>query len=118
MAELLGAKIPTEVKTDGLSVLPLLKGGAAPKRDYFYWELHEAGPSLQAVRFGDWKAVKKGPAVAVELYDLKANPGEKTDLAARHPDLVAKAAALMADARTDHPDWPLRDRSPPKKKKD
>jgi arylsulfatase A len=116
-AELLGAKLPGEVKTDGVSVLPLLKGGAAPKRDYFYWELHEnSGPSLQAVRFGDWKAVKNGPSAAVELYDLKADPGEKTNLAAKHPDVVAKAAKLMADAREDHPDWPLREKPAPKKK--
>jgi len=108
-AALIGAKLPAEVKTDGLSVLTLLKGDAVPKRDYFYWELHEAGPSLQAIRFGDWKAVKNGPSAAVELYDLKADPGEKTDLAAKNPDVVAKAVKLMAGAREDHPDWPLRD---------
>ena len=108
-AELIGAKLPDMVKTDGVSIFPLLKGGAAPKRDYFYWELHEAGPSLQAIRFGDWKAVRNGPAAAVELYDLKADPGEKTDLAAKNPDVVARATKLMTDAREDHPDWPLRD---------
>ena len=107
-AEIIGAKLPAEAKTDGVSILPLLKGGAAPKRDCLYWELHE-GASLQAIRFGDWKAVKNGPAAAVELYDLKADPGEKTDLAAKHTDVVAKAVKLMADAREDHPDWPLRD---------
>jgi arylsulfatase A-like enzyme len=116
-AELIGAKLPAGVQTDGLSVLPLLKGGNAPKRDYFYWELHEGGGTVQAVRFGDWKAVRNGPSAAVELYDLNADAGEKADLAARHPDLVAKAVRLMAAARTDHPDWPLRDRPQPKNKK-
>jgi arylsulfatase A-like enzyme len=108
-ADILTAKLPENVKTDGVSILPLLKGGAAPKRDYFYWELHEAGPSLQAVRFGDWKGVKNGPSAAVELYDLKADPGEQTNLAAMNPDVVAKAVKLMAGAREDHPDWPLHD---------
>lgn len=108
-AEVIGAKLPAEAKTDGLSMLSLLKGGAAPKREFFYWELHEAGPSLQAIRFGDWKAVKNGPSAAVELYDLKADPGEQQDLAAKHPELVAKAVKLMAGAREDHTDWPLRD---------
>jgi arylsulfatase A len=116
-AELTGAKPPAGVPTDGLSVLPLLKGGDAPRRDYFYWELHEGGGTIQAVRFGDWKAVRNGPSRPVELYDLKADAGEKTDLAAKHPDPVAKAVKLMADARTDHPDWPLRDRPAPRKKK-
>lgn len=108
-AELIGAKVPTVAQTDGLSILPVLKGGAAPKRDYFYWELHESGPSLQAVRFSDWKAVKNGPSAAVELYDLMADPGEKTNLAAKNPDVVAKAVKMMAGGREDHPDWPLRD---------
>lgn len=108
-ADLIGAKLPPGARTDGLSILALLKGRAAPKREYFYWELHEAGPSLQAIRFGDWKAVKGGPSAAVELYDLNADPGEKTNLATKNPDIVAKAAKLMASAREDHPDWPLRD---------
>ncbi len=108
-ADLIGAKVPAEAKTDGVSILPLLKGGAAPKRDYFYWELHESGPSLQAIRFANWKAVKNGPSTAVELYDLKADPGEKTDLAAKNPEVVAQAVKLMASAHQDHPDWPMRD---------
>jgi arylsulfatase A-like enzyme len=116
-ADLIGAKLAAGVETDGLSVLPLLEGGDAPNREYFYWELHEGGGTVQAVRFGDWKAVRNGPSRPVELFDLKADPGETTDLAAKHPDLVAKAVKLMADARTDHPDWPLRDRPQPKKKK-
>jgi arylsulfatase A len=115
-ADILGAKLPAEAKTNGTSVLSLLKGGPAPKRDYFYWELHEnSGPSLQAARFGNWKAVKNGPSAAVELYDLKADSGEKTDLAAKHPDVVEKATKLMTDARQDHPDWPLREKPVPKK---
>lgn len=108
-AELIGAKVPAEAKPDGVSIVPLLKGGAAPKREHFYWELHEGAPTLQAVRFGDWKAVRKGPSAAIELYDLKADPSEKTDLAAKNPDAVARATKLLTAAREDHPDWPLRD---------
>jgi arylsulfatase A-like enzyme len=117
-AELIGAKLPAGAKTDGLSILPLLKGGAAPERECFYWELHEGGGSIQAVRFGDWKAVKNGPSAKVELYNLKADPGESKDLAADRPELVKKATALLSSQRTDHPDWPLRDRKArPKKDK-
>lgn len=64
--ELAGAKLQDGFKPDGLSLVSFLKGGAAPQRDYFYWELHE-GPSLQAVRFGDWKAVKNGLSAKTEL---------------------------------------------------
>ncbi|MCX6905434.1 MAG: arylsulfatase [Verrucomicrobia bacterium] len=106
-AELSGAKIPAECHPDGFSLVAFLKGGPAPKRDFFYWELHETLKPIQAVRFGDWKAVKNGPQAALELYDLAADPGEKKNLAAQQPDLVAKAQALLNSAHADDPDWPL-----------
>jgi len=115
-AELTGATLPKGAKTDGLSLVSFLKGGPAPKRDYFYWELHEA-KSIQAIRFGDWKAVRNGPSAAIELYDLKADSGEKNDLAAAKPELVAKAEALMKTARTDDPNWPMAEKRDQKNRK-
>jgi arylsulfatase A len=106
-AELAGAKVPGSFKPDGVSLVSFLKGGSAPKRDYFYWELHE-GPSIQAIRFGDWKAVRNAPTAEVELYDLKTDSSEKHDVASAHPDLVAKAIRLMKEARVDDPNWPMR----------
>jgi len=107
-AELAGAKLPDGFKPDGYSLVEFLKGGPAPKRDYFYWELHE-GRAIQAVRFGNWKAVRNGPAKPIELYDLGKDPAEATNLAAAQPELVAKAEALMKAARVDDPNWPMRD---------
>src|SRR5688572_12867140 len=78
--ELAGAKLPDGFKPDGLSLVSMLEGGAAPKRDYFYWELHEQQQSLQAVRFGDWKAVKVGVSAPTQLFDLKSDVGERHDL--------------------------------------
>ena len=104
--ELAGAKPPAGLKTDGLSLVSFLKGGPAPKREYFYFELHEGRPQ-QAIRFGDWKAVIAGPRKPMELYDLANDPGETKDLAPGRPDLVSKARALMESARMDDPNWPL-----------
>ena len=109
-AELAGAKLPAGFQPDGLSLVSYLKGGAAPQRDHFYWELHEGKP-IQAVRFGDWKAVKNGPAAKIELYDLAADPAERKDLAPERPDLVKKAAELMRSSRVDDPNWPMPPRS-------
>jgi arylsulfatase A-like enzyme len=106
--ELAGAKLPDGFKPDGYSLMEFLKGGPAPKRDYFYWELHE-GRAIQAVRFGNWKAVRNGPSKPVELYDLSKDAGEATNLAAAQPELVAKAEALMKAARVDDPNWPMSD---------
>ena len=106
VAELSGAEIPATVKTDGLSLVPFLKGGPAPKREYYYWELHEGTP-IQAARWDDWKAVRNGPSRPIEIYDLKTDVGETRDLAADKPELVAKAEAIMKAARTDDPAWPM-----------
>ena len=86
-------------RTDGLSFLPSVLGqpGEQRRHDYLYWEFYE-GKGSCAVRFGDWKAVHKPLACGkTELYDLKADLGERHDLAAEHPDLVEKAEALMKE---------------------
>lgn len=105
-AELAGVTLPGAVKTDGVSVAPLLTGGAAPRRELFYWELHE-GTSLQAARFGHWKAVKNGPTAPIELYDLTNDVSESVNLASQKPEVVAQAESLMKSARTEDPHWPL-----------
>jgi len=110
-AELAGAAIPPECKTDGISLVSHLKGGPAPKRDAFYWELHEGKP-IQAVRFDNWKAVKNGPQASIELYDLTKDPGEADNLADHHADLMEKAASLMKQNHSPSPDWPLTGPSP------
>jgi arylsulfatase A-like enzyme len=110
-AELTGAKIPATVHTDGVSLVFYFKGGHAPQREYFYWELHE-GPTLQAVRWGDWKAVRNGPSKPIEIYDLKTDVTESKNLAEEKPELVTKAEALMKAAHVDDPNWPMRDHKP------
>lgn len=110
--ELSGAKLPEGFRPDGLSLVFFLKGGLAPRRDYFYWELHEQG-SIQAIRFGDWKAVRNGPSQPIELYDLKTDAAETHNLAAAQPELVAKAESLMKSARAEDPNWPLKDKPKP-----
>lgn len=104
--ELSGAKLPAGFATDGHSLAGFLRGGPAPQRDYFYWELHEAA-FIQAVRFGDWKAVRNGPGKPLELYDLKSDAGEQRDVAAQQPERVAQAEELLKSARRDDPNWPV-----------
>lgn len=114
-AALTNAKPPADYQTDGMSLVSYLKGGAAPQRDSFYWELHEGKP-IQAVRFGSWKAVKNGPEADVELYDLTTDAAEKTNLAGSHPELVGKANALLKAGHRPDPNWPL-DRQSDRRKK-
>jgi arylsulfatase A-like enzyme len=100
-AELAGGAPPPD--TDGISIAPTLLGrGAQRQHDALYWEFHSRGSS-QAVRMGQWKAVRnnltKQPDAPIELYDLERDPGETTDVAAAHPEVVTRVEALM---RTSH----------------
>jgi len=76
---------------------------------FFYWELHE-GASIQAVRWGDWKAVRNGPSKSIEIYDLKNHVGETMDLASQKPELASKAESLMAAAHAEDSNFPMRDK--------
>ena len=110
--ELTGITPPDGYRTDGKSLAGYLKGGDAPRRDYFYWELHLGKGAIQAARKGDWKAVRLGVDKPIELYDLAADPGERNDLAADHPDVLAEMATILRDAREPDENWPLDRRSP------
>ncbi|TWT70628.1 arylsulfatase [Crateriforma conspicua] len=104
--EMAGAEPPEGYETDGHSLVDFLRGGDAPKRDYFYWELHGGRP-IQAARFGDWKAVRLGVDRPIEIYDLAQDPAESNDLAESRPDLVANAAEIFSEAHRENPHWPL-----------
>ena len=105
-AELAGAKSPAGL--DGQSAAPVLLGtGTVKPHEFLYWEFHESG-SKQAVRTGDWKAIRNKLGERLELYDLSKDLGEKDDVAAEHPDVVAKVEAYLKAARTESKEWPLR----------
>ena len=109
-AALAGAKLPAGQPADGHSLVEFLRGGPAPAREYFYWELHEGKP-LQAVRFGNWKAVRSGSGQALELSDLNSDAAEAQNLAATSFAHVARAEAFMKAAHTPDPNWPLTGRA-------
>lgn len=90
-------------KFDGRDLLPHLT--KRPKRllhDGLYWRL---GPQ-SAIRKGDWKLVKMAQAEP-ELYDLAADIGEKTNLAADNPDRVEELDGLLRkwDGELAEPLW-------------
>lgn len=108
-AELSGASAPSNL--DSISFLPACLGrsDAQRKHDYLYWEFYER-ESKQAVRMGRWKAIRQpmftGP---IELYDLETDLGEEHNIAARHADVVERAAAAMAEAHVPSPLWKIPD---------
>ena len=114
VVELSGMRRAEPPRTDGLSLVSFLKGGSAPKREHFYWELHEGRPQ-QAVRFGDWKAVRTAPDRELELFDLAADRGERRDLASAFPEVRQRAEDLLRASHGEHAAWPLAGGAPKNK---
>jgi arylsulfatase A-like enzyme len=105
LAELTGVKLPA-VKLDGRSLVKVLREAKAPgpHADHpLHWQVG-AGPNADwAVREGDWKLIgstrdttdgKQPVKMSVFLANLKSDPAEKTNLADRHPDIVARLRKL------------------------
>lgn len=88
-----GVALPTAKPLDGASLLPLLTGRSRTHLPTFYWsEGGEAGG--WAVRSGDWKLVAQRGQMKAELFNLAADPGEQTDLAASQRAKVAELTRL------------------------
>lgn len=108
LCEIAGIEPPKDI--DGVSLTPtLFAKGDQKKHAFLYWEFPGYG-GQQAVRAGDWKAVRQALAkgkILTELYDLKGDIEEKNDLAAKHPDIVAKLEKIMKEQHTPSADFPL-----------
>jgi arylsulfatase A-like enzyme len=96
-------------KIDGLSIAPTLLGKPGQKKhEFLYWESADNNQRVaqQAVRLGDWKAVRGKTAKDWELYDLKTDVKESTDVAAQHPDVMQKIHAIIAAEHTPERKYP------------
>jgi arylsulfatase len=107
ICELTGASPPTGI--DGRSLASVLLGdqaAPAPTRPYLYRELG----GQQAIRVGPWKGVRRhlrrGDTTML-LFNLDTDPGETTNVADDHPDIVARLETLLAEAHVPSPDFPL-----------
>lgn len=117
-AEIIGTKLPGHAGEDSVSFLPALVGSThGPSREAI---VHHSLNGSFAIRQGDWKLAlcpgsggwtKPRPGrddasglPAVQLYNLKDDVGEQTNLQERHPEIVAQLTALLekyvADGRS------------------
>jgi arylsulfatase A len=102
------AGVPAPAGLDGVSMFRALRGEAEPAQPFLYWEFHGHG-FQQAVRMGDWKALRLSSRGPLLLYNLQTDPGERRDIAASHPEIVSRIERYLRTARTDSPHWPVRD---------
>jgi len=133
LLELAGGKAETPKDTDGISFAPTLLGQQQQPRPFLYREFAPGG-GQQMVRIGDWKGVRMGmqpgagkgkakakaaekatakanpaspPNLKIQLYNLKTDRAETTDVADQHPDIVAQIKKIMRDQHTPNPEFPL-----------
>jgi uncharacterized sulfatase len=99
LLEITGVSAPQNQACDGVSLVPLLRGGQALDREILYWHFPTSMWSRWpggAIRRGGYKLIEFFEDHHVELYDLANDPGETCDLARERPDL---AASLLGELR-------------------
>jgi arylsulfatase A-like enzyme len=105
LAELGGGSAPGGI--DGISMTAALRGAPQRSHEFLYWEFHERG-FQQAIRTGQWKAVRLKNDAPLELYDLSSDVAEQHDVAAAHPEVVQKVEGYLKAARTESEIWPVK----------
>lgn len=133
LCEIVGIDAPKDRKLDGASILPIFKGKSVNRTKPLYWQFNRArGKPKVAMRDGDWKILatltgtelkpgadliekdrqimKSAELDTFELYNLRNDIGEKTDLASKEPERVKKMAAqlkkMYREVRDESPTWP------------
>jgi arylsulfatase A len=105
--EIAGVRGHLKHKPDGVSLVPLLKEkeSRAPKRDALFWHYphysNQGGRPGGAVRKGDFKLIEFYEDGKLELYNLKDDWSEKTDLAAKMPEKVKELRQMLQDWRKE-----------------
>ena len=100
LIKLAGGSVDQPLPLDGMDVWPTIaRGEPSPRREVVYNVPGAYGAEMgdPAIRLGDFKLVGE------ELYDIPRDPYERTDVAARHGDVVvqlkARLAAVAAERR-------------------
>lgn len=93
-----GATGSSSLPPDGVDLVSLVAGDKPATERTLFWRILNRTRMHRAVRSGQWKLLMDGAygglgtgeVVRIMLFDLNADPGERRDLAARHPDRVSR----------------------------
>ena len=141
--ELAGVKAPDDRPLDGTSLAPLFEGQPLARTTPLYWHYFRSiGGPKAALRVGDWmilghwdgpqlgpggsvhkgdcEAIKSAKLTTFELYNLKDDLAETTDLAAKEPEKLKELSALLvkkyAEVQQAGPVWDVPPAEPGKEK--
>lgn len=131
--EVARAPLPPDRPMDGASIIPLLEGRTISRTTPLYWQYNRAASEPKvAMRIGEWKilgrldspplkpsadltseemtVIKTARLQSFELYNLRDDPGETLDLAAREPErlesLSARLRTMFREVQAECPTWP------------
>ncbi|MFN0085951.1 MAG: sulfatase-like hydrolase/transferase, partial [Blastocatellia bacterium] len=110
LCEIAGARPPRE--TDGVSLAPTLLGTTGQRRhEFLFWDFGGYG-GQQAMRMGDWKAVRRNihrGNTTLELYHLGKDPGERNNVADQNPAIIQRFEKRMAREHLPSPLFPFKE---------
>jgi arylsulfatase A len=131
--ELAGVEPPRDRVLDGTSLAPLLEGQPLRREKPLYWQFNYAQTAPKvAIRDGDWKlvamldlpafppgaditdeqmrALKTAEPIGFELYNLRHDAGEQSDLKTRETErferMRTQLVAMYHEVRDESPVWP------------
>jgi arylsulfatase A len=130
--ELAGAKLPEKRTLDGTSIVPLLDGQSLMRQTPLYWHYYRSiGEPKAAMRVGDYmvlgkwdqgplppggsvkagdsEIIKSARLVGFELYDLKSDLAQTTNLTEKEPEELKELSALLVkkyeEVQQEGPVW-------------
>ena len=105
---LAGAKATGHKPLDGCNAWPTISQGADSPHDVI---IHNITPFHAAIRVGDWKIIRNGGVTANatsaadddtwELFNIRKDISEKTDLKPQHPDVFKRLQQQLAKLTTE-----------------
>ncbi|MCP4192472.1 MAG: sulfatase [Planctomycetaceae bacterium] len=118
ICEMAGASLPSDQLGDGESLLPIFRGEQPAWRErplfwhfpaylqaYRVWDeqrdpLFRSRP-CSVIRLGDWKLHQFFEDGGLELYNLRSDIGESSDLSAKHPEKVQELLRRLESWREE-----------------
>jgi arylsulfatase A len=106
-----GVAVPNDRVLDGVDVRGALDGSSSSVRreQPLYWRLQMAPNKKVAMQIDDWKILADPEMTEFELYDLKSDPNETTDMKGREParfeELRTRLVRHHREVENEGPDW-------------
>ena len=111
MAAVAGSTLPADLTIDGENCIDALKGGATGRQSPLFWEgkfqifgNQEYAPPQVCMLDGKWWAGWQPDGSRVELYDILADPAQRTNVKERYPEVAATMVQSLKAWKAEIPE--------------